>query len=304
MSDQEEDFVNPVAELEEQIENEVNNEPAIVLPDDEVDFDDLSKKLDTAKDKEREEFDRKLEEAQRRAEIAEAQAKKYQTDVKDSQLNELNTYLANLETREDVLSKERINALQNGDYELEAKLNKELQTVLIQKGRVEQGKTVLEQQLKNPVVHQEPKRELTLQEKTAHLAPKAQAWVLAHPETWESPTLAKKLGAAHEAAVSLEGIPEGSDEYFQFIEEKLGYRQSKPKPEVRMEKKPSNYSAPPSKDLPISQRVHKLASYPVSKLTAQQKQIADAMGYSHQEYADYYLMALKNGDYDNFGKGN
>ena len=98
-----------------------------------------------------------------------------------------------------------------------------------------------------------------------NLAPKAESWIRAHPETIHprfggNPTKYNAVMSGHHEALQ-KGFTEGSDEYFQLIEEKAGYRtpvaapavkdadpEPQPKPKAKVQP-----SAPVSRDAPDAQ---------------------------------------------------
>jgi hypothetical protein len=114
-------------------------------------------------------------------------------------------------------------------------------------------------------------------------------WLRAHPETISDPEKNSYLRAAHYKS-QRENISAGSPEYFKFIEEQLGYRQSAASEPETDELPPQVVAAPPSREAPSA--TGRTTPTRVT-LTAEERQIAAASGISEIEYARNKLKLME-----------
>lgn len=143
------------------------------------------------------------------------------------------------------------------------------------------------------------------------LAPRAQAWLRNHKEAFGTP----KLMRAHYQAIE-DGVKEGSDEYFRHLDVEMGYRKA-PQAKEEIEDDPEDEAveedegeqAEPIKDQKTAQHQQPAqrraaVAAPSSRegakmngtntkvrLTASQKQTADALGQSYETYYKNSLIA-------------
>lgn len=134
------------------------------------------------------------------------------------------------------------------DYEGLANAQERLATAKAHMVSLEHGKNAYESQrgrsVENPVLDSiDANPNLTLEEKS---------WLKAHTDALADPRKSAKLNAAYFEAID-QGLERGSKPYFEYIEEKLGYRQKPvevaPKVE-KQEESPVMVAAPPSRGTP------------------------------------------------------
>jgi len=147
----------------------------------------------------------------------------------------------------------------------------------------------------------------------AKLAPRAQAWLRAHPETFGT----AKLGRIHWQAIEA-GHQEGSDAYFQHLDTEFGFRrkpqtkqeepEDEPEVETVEEDEGDEADAPQARQTqrPVQQAQQRKAAVaaPASRegtrisgtkkairLTLAQQQTADALGQTYEQYHKNLLIA-------------
>lgn len=115
------------------------------------------------------------------------------------------------------------------------------------------------------------------------------SWLRSHPETISDPEKNSYLRAAHYQS-QRKNLVAGSDAYFQFLEEQLGYRTPTQAEESEQELPPQNVSAPPSREAPSASG----RTTPTRvTLTAEERQIAAASGITEIEYAKNKLKLME-----------
>jgi hypothetical protein len=91
-----------------------------------------------------------------------------------------------------------------------------------------QRKAFLASRVKQPGTDTQPVdnggRKLANGAPLSNFPPKTQAFIERHPKAFTDPAYLQKAIAAAGAAINLENLPDESDEYFAYIEEKLGER--------------------------------------------------------------------------------
>lgn len=177
------------------------------------------------------------------------------------------------------------------DYEAEIDLQDELTRNTYEISQLEAGMTQLE---RAPAPRQQPRVD---SDPAAALAgtmeqqgfKRSAEWLRQHPEYARDPKKYQKMLAAHNLAVS-DDIEPDTDAYFQAVEATLGIRKSTPAPVQQRE-------APPPA-APVGRQAATVggATRPnVVRLTAEQVELAEAMGMTPKEYAAQMLALKKEG---------
>ena len=215
---------------------------------------DLRNQLDTLK-KQSEQATAKIQSAEqlatKRAQEAEEAHAELATVKKELvQSNASTVENAILAEKEALLSarKDRVAALQAGDYDKEAEATERGQLAAARLTRLEEAKNEIDVRLKEP----EPIRHTPRNEAPQNgPGPRAQAWLNEHPEYVNKQSGRLKAAAAHQSAIE-NGLEVESDGYFDHVERELGLRSDdapieadtpKPKPRTR-----SMPAAPVSRD--------------------------------------------------------
>ena len=233
-------------------------------------------------------------EAERRAQAATHAAATAKNEVADSNLALVTNAIETLKQNEAVLKKSYAEAMASGDYDRAAEVQASMSTNSAKLLQLEQGKTALENAPKTApqAASADPVEALASQ-----LSPRSAAWVRANPQFARDSRLYAKMIAAHNLAVA-DGLSADSDEYFEAVEETLKMRrapapQSDADPMADAAKPVARRAAPAA--APVS-RAGAPGSRPnVVRLTAAEREMAQMMGMTDQEYAKNKLALQREG---------
>jgi hypothetical protein len=156
-----------------------------------------------------------LEEAQRKATAETGDAR---LTLFDTQQQLLDSAIGREEAAKKDLKAQKIAAKEAGDYSKEADLDDQLQVINVKIARMTEGKN--EMQRRREQIEDTPAD--PVEAYVAGMAPRAQKWVREHAEVVTDPVKRSDLETAHFAAKG-KRLAEGSDAYFDFIEQELGY---------------------------------------------------------------------------------
>jgi len=176
-------------------------------------------------------------------------------------------------------------AAANGDWEAAA----EAQAAMVEaNGRVQQltaGAIELDRQAQAPKPQQQTP---TVEDRLKAFSPKAQRWLKDHPDVLEDPKRWRIAAAQHQIATEQHGMKPESDEYFQFIEDAMGYGE-RDETEERPRRKAPQVSAPPSRSGSGGGQNLKTV-----KLSAAERDHAASLGMTDEAYGKAKL-AIKAG---------
>lgn len=218
-------------------------------------------------------------EAQRQAREAQAQLDSMRQANDHSQYDTIVTAIGAAQMEIDSAKRDIVLAGSAQDFGALADAQERLAAAKAHMIGLEQGKTSYEQQWQTqqqqPVDPIENMRGLSYEEKN---------WLRAHPDALHGAKNAR-LNAAYFDAMD-EGIQRGTPRYFEFIEEKLGYREKpmekkEPAPAPEVENS-AMVAAPPSNNVPSGAGSGRK---PVYTLTKEEAEIAKLSGITPQEYA-------------------
>jgi hypothetical protein len=174
-------------------------------------------------------------------------------------------------------------AMESGDYKAASDAQEAGQIAAARLLRLEEGKSAAESRPKP----QTPRAADAVEAFAATLTPRSAAWVRAHPECVRDARLNAKMIAAHNVTQA-DGILADTDEYFQEIENIMGFRrQAHPEPQ----------DDPMAAAAQVTQRRAAPAAAPVSRagmngtksnvirLSADEREMASMMGMTEQDYA-------------------
>jgi len=273
-----------VVEAEKEAEPEV--EKAEIKPDDGIES--LKKRLE-------QETSARLE-AERRAREAQVAAYNAKNEVQDTNITLINQAMDNLKQSNEVLKSNLAVAMQSGDYERAAEIQTSLSENSAKLLQLDQGKTALETQKKQPQPvpqHSDPVEALASQ-----LTPRSAEWVRRNPDFARDPVKYQKMIAAHNIAVA-DGFRADTDDYFNEIEGILKIRRAEPEktqedPTSQAAKPTQTRSSPPV--APVSRSGTPTGTRPnVVRLTAAEREIAQMMGMTDSEYAKNKLALQREG---------
>lgn len=258
--------------------------------------------IETFKKRFEEERQARLE-AERRAEAAARYAQQAQGQVDEGNLHLVNSAIETLKREGDILKANLRAAMATGDHAAAADAQEAIADAKAKLLQLENGKAALQDQAKNQRMHpqQMPPSVDPVEALASQLSPRSAAWVRAHPEYARNPRLMQKMVAAHNL-VTADGIAPDSDEYFDAVEQTLGVRNA-PSASVAAAEAPMSAAAAPS------QRRSSPAAAPVSRsgtgtgggspnvvrLSADEREMAQMMGMTAEEYARNKLALIKDG---------
>lgn len=218
-------------------------------------------------------------EAQRTARSASEEAAKARNDVDDTNLHLVKASIDTVKGNIDTLKQNYAAALANGDFGVAADIQMEMSVAANKLVQLETGKQAMEEKPKVKPAEIDPVNQFI-----DSLSARSASWLRNHKECVTDPTMNRKMLLAHALAVD-DGLEIDSDEYFNLIEQRLGYK--KTKAEVQEDDDPMKYSAKEEKETtpaaaPVSRGEGKKNSV---RLTAEEREIASLSGMTDEEYA-------------------
>lgn len=237
------------------------------------------------------------QEAERRMKQAAEQANQAKSEVDDTNIRLIDNAIETVKGNQLTLKRSYAEALARGDHDEAADIQLQMSEVALQKMQLEQGKTAYEMRMKEtkqaPPVNDDPVEMLAGQ-----LSQRSADWVRAHPEYARNPTLYQKMIAAHNLAMA-DGLKADTDDYFNSIEETLKIRSRAPIQEesaLSSAAAPSKQrAAPPAAPVSRSPTTNSGTRPNVIRLTAAEREMADMMGMTDQEYARNKAALIKEG---------
>jgi hypothetical protein len=234
--------------------------------------------------------------AERRAQAAAQAAASARTEVADSNLALVTNAIDTLKQNESVLKKSYAEAMSAGDYDRAAEVQAAMSTNSAKLLQLEQGKTALENA---PKTQQTPAAAPAdpVEALASQLSPRSAAWVRANPQFARDSRLYAKMIAAHNLAVA-DGLSADTDEYFEAVEDTLKMRREAP---VSRDSDPMSDAAKPVARrsapavAPVSRNNTPGARPNVVRLTSAEREMAQMMGMSDQEYARNKLALQREG---------
>jgi hypothetical protein len=260
--------------------------------------DDMQAQLDAAK-REKAEADRRAEAAEQRAAEErrryEAESRQSKAELSDTRLATIsNAMEANAAQIRDLKAQRRA-ALEGGNFEAEESLTDQLMELSTKRQRLQEGKTALEQQIEHERnAPKQPSPDDALANWKNQLSPASRQWVDSHPDVIRDAGKFRKLGAAHQAAVDLEGLDADTPEYFDYINERMGFAEPETPPPQRRAAPASAPAAPPSRSAPSASTGRTPGS--TYTLSPREREAADIAGISYPEYARNKLALEKSGE--------
>lgn len=243
-------------------------------------------------------------EAENKVRQQQAQAQKAHVESQDKDLTLINGAIRQVKTSNDMLKAEYKAALASGDYDKAADLQEFMSVNAAKMLQLENGKVALENKLKQPIQPVERSND-PVEQVASQLSPRSASWVRSHPECVRDQKLYAKMIGAHNFAVADGYVPD-SDAYFDFIEKSLGYKEAlEPSESVEAAENPQVQAATitRTRSSPTAAPTSKIASSGtrgpnVVRLTAQEREIAEMMKMSPEDYARNKVLAQKEGRFN------
>lgn len=285
------------------IETKTEEEPIIEIIDEEQpkaeasdekspkDIEKALKKLNKKLEKER----LLREEAERRAQEAQMAAQMAHVEASDSNLHLVGGAIDGLKRDQEILKGHLRNAMETGDFDKAAEIQEMMTTNLTKLNDLERGYQEMKtqrQQIK-PVAPPQKTNEVSVDDLIGRVTPRSAEWLKNNRDALPDTRSIRIMARAHEDAIDFGIIPE-SDEYFRFVEKRLGIDKGK-KQESRYQDdgdddvmsaaatSTQRRSSPPS--APVSRNPAGSSTRPgVVQLTAAEVEAAKISGISPQEY--------------------
>jgi hypothetical protein len=235
--------------------------------------------------------------AEKRAKEAVESARSSKMDVERTNLQLLETAIESIKQDNLALKAKMRDAHAIGDTDAMFDLQELVSKNTYKLEHIEDGRKRLENQIRQPKaeVSSDPVEALASQ-----LTPRSADWVRRHPQCVTDQRLYQKMIASHNLAVA-DGFAPDSDEYFEAIESTM---KLSPKRETRVEEsdEPLSSASAPTKarTSPPAAPVSRTASsgaprQNVVRLSKDEREMAQMMGMTDQEYAKNKMALVKEG---------
>jgi hypothetical protein len=221
-------------------------------------------------------------------------AQQAKVEVADNEMHLINNAIEAVKRNADLLKREYAEALSTGAYDRAAEMQELIATNSYKLSKLVDGKEALQSRPAptGPAIND------PVEQVASQLSPRSAAWVRSHPEYVKDPVKYESMLRAHNVAVA-EGYAPDSDAYFQFVENRLGFRNE---PKAEAEADPTSTAAKPS------QRRQSAPAAPsssvagsgsgrtlVARLSAEEREIAEMLKMSPEEYAKHREDLRKEG---------
>ena len=235
------------------------------------------------------------QEAERRAQAAVVEAHEAKLEVDDTNLQLVNTAIDTLTNDMAALKHNYAQAMADQDFGRAADINAQIS---------EQAGNLHQLKLGRDAMLQQPKRQAPapapagdpVESFASRLSPKSAEWIRAHPDCITNPALNSKMLLAHAVAVD-DGLVVDTPAYFAAIEKRLGFT-SDEAPDAS----PLSEAAEPTKKreaapaaAPVSRSEEPTRRDNVVRLTREEREIAESINMSPEEYAKQKLRLIKEG---------
>lgn len=240
------------------------------------------------------------EDAEKRAKEAYVQAQKANVDKHDSDYQLIVNAIETVKERNEALKTAYADAMSAGDYNRAAEVQNAMTTNAHQLEKLKDGKKAMKKQMKDaenaiPSHHVSPPSADIVDQLASNVTPRSAEWLRGSRDFIKSERDVRKMYRAHEDAVD-DGIQPDTDEYFQFIESRMGINR-----QDAIESPMSEASAPAQKRsvsppaAPVSRGSGNRPN--VMRLTRAEADTARDLGMTPEEYAKNKAMLIKENRY-------
>lgn len=285
MSDENKDEIEVVLEAPEP---DAADTPAAGT--DEVPFD---KGIEALKAQLEEEKQKRLA-AESAAHEASRLAQQAKVEVADNEMHLINNAIEAVKRNAELLKREYAEALSTGAYDRAAEVQEAIANNSYKLSKLVDGKEALHNRVQNPT----PASNDPVEQVASQLSPRSAAWVRSHPEYVRDPVKYESMLRAHNVAVA-EGYSPDSDAYFQYVENRLGFRNE---PKAEPEAEPTSAAAKPAQKrqaAPAAPSSSVAGSGSgrtlVARLSAEEREIAEMLKITPEEYAKHREDLRKEG---------
>lgn len=280
----------PKAEENSEIEVKIEDkkpEKQEVAPEEGIS--ELKRKLEAEK--------RRAEEAERRILQANQQVNKAYAETVESKYDLVVSALETVKTRGEQLKSAYSESMSVGDYNKAAEIQQAMAETAHQLAELKRGEKAMKEQMKAAEAQQvrpvEPPVD-RVEQMAQTVSPRSASWLRENKDTLRDDRAIRKMFRAHEDAVE-DGIEPDTDEYFSFIEQRVGIRRQEAE-----EVNPMSAAA-----APVARRSVAPPPAPVSRaaaprpgvirLTREEADTAKMLGMTEKEYAQNKIALQKEG---------
>lgn len=232
-------------------------------------------------------------EAERQAQAARAEAANARRDVDDTNIQLVESAIDTLNRETEIAKANLAAAMRAGDHQMAAEFQAEIASNASKLQQLEQG---LNQMKSKPAPVANQPRTPTVDDFASRLTPRSADWIRKHPEFVTNPALNQRMISAHNFVVS-DGVAPDTDEYFERIESLLKVRQAQA-PAAQEDASSAAAKVVQRRDAaPAAAPVNGGGgrSSNVVRLSADEKEMAEMMGMTPQEYAKNKLKLIEEG---------
>ncbi len=236
--------------------------------------------------------------AEKRAREANFHADRARDNAKDANYQLVVNALETVKERSDALKAAHKEAMSVGDYDKVAELQEAMSINAYQMNELKRGERALKEQMQaeEEAAKRQPPRQTELpgdiiEQMAQTVSPKSASWLLKHKEHLSGEREIRKMFRAHEDAVD-DGLKTDSDEYFSFIESRLGLNKQVEEDVMSEAAAPAPRRAPQPPPAPVSRSPQRSN---VVRLTKDQAEMASMLGMTDKEYAKHMLDLRKEG---------
>lgn len=241
-------------------------------------------------------------EAEKMAREASHREVQARSEVDDTNMQLLNGAISDVK-RENTWYKSAIrDALASGDYDKAAEYNEAMATNVAKLMRLEEGKASFETR---PKIEPMARSSDPVEAFASQLSPRSADWIRNNPQFVTDPRLNRKMLAAHEMALA-DGLQADTSDYFEYIEDTLKISKERPDPAFHKEESALSSASSPTQRraappaAPVSRTSSPTApGRPIVRLNSAEREMAQMMGMTDQEYAKNKLLLIKEGKLPN-----
>lgn len=241
-------------------------------------------------------------EAERRAQEAYKDAHKAKIEKTDSDYQLVVNAIETVQVRSEQLKNAYADAMNVQDYAKAAEIQSALNLNTQQLSELKKGQKVMQEQKeaaeKQPAMPPPPQGDL-VDQLAANVTPRSAAWLRESRDHLKTERDIRKMYRAHEDAID-DGIAPDSDEYFEYIDQRLGIRRNmdesntKTSAESPLSAASAPRRSPQPPPAPVSNGGQRSG---VIRLTPAQAEMAKDLNMKPEEYAKLHIMCQKEGRY-------
>lgn len=240
-------------------------------------------------------------EAEKRAREMQHHATRANMEVQDTNLQLIHSAMDNVKRNSDILKQHYAAALQAGAFDKAAEIQEHMAINSAKLLQLENGRAALQAKLEQQQNQPAPQIADPVEQVASQLSPRSAAWVRNHPQCITDKRLYQKMVGAHNIAVA-DGYSPDTDEYFDFIEQQMGFRKAPARvTEIEVDEPLSAASAPAQKrgappPAPSSRAASGSGgSKNVVRLSSEEREMAQMMGMTPEEYGKNKLALKREG---------